>query len=323
MFDVAAIGELLIDFTPSGLSQAGNELYEKNPGGAPANVLASLSKFGRSVAFLGMIGNDGFGKYLRETLMDAGINTSALKVTDKANTTLAFVHLNSNGDRSFSFYRNPGADMMISVEDLDYSIVTNSKIFHFGSVSMTHEPSRTATLHAVTAAKDNGALISYDPNFRAPLWDDKAFAKEVILKGMELADLVKISGEELLFLTGTNDLSEGSRILFKSYNIKLLFVTLGPEGCFYRFGDKTGCAPTYDVKTIDTTGAGDAFLAGVLYKLLEDKLDIEHISSSEMENIVDFANAVGSLATTKRGAIPSMPVISDVYSCICSVGKLL
>lgn len=323
MFDVAAIGEILIDFTPSGLSTAGNELYEKNPGGAPANVLASLSKFGRYVAFLGMIGNDGFGKYLRETLTDAGVNTSALKVTNKANTTLAFVHLNSNGDRSFSFYRNPGADMMISVEDLDYSIVTNSKIFHFGSVSMTHEPSRTATLHAVTTAKNNGSFISYDPNFRAPLWDDKAFAKEVILKGMELADLVKVSEEELLFLTGTNDLSEGSETLFKSYNIRMLFVTLGPKGCFYRFGDKTGCAPTYDVKTIDTTGAGDAFLAGILYKLLEDKLDIEHISSSEMDKIVDFANAVGSLATTKRGAIPSMPVISDVYTCMSSVGKLL
>lgn len=323
MFDVAALGELLIDFTPSGFSQAGNVIFERNPGGAPANVLACLSKFGKAVAFLGMVGKDQFGNYLNDVLLTAGIDVSGLKHTDQANTTLAFVHLGTNGDRSFSFYRNPGADMMIKVEDLDFNVINNTGIFHFGSISMTHEGARIATLMAAESAKNNGSLISYDPNFRAPLWESPEKAREAILVGMKLADVVKVSEEELMLTTGTEDLVEGSGKLIASYSIKLLFVTLGAKGSFYRCGEMTGCLPTYDVKTIDTTGAGDAFFAGALYKILERGTKIEGMSGDELGSIVEFANAVGSLSTTKKGAIPSMPTIDEVYACMRDVKKLI
>lgn len=322
MFDVAALGELLIDFTPSGFSQAGNVLFERNPGGAPANVLACLSKFGKSVSFLGMVGKDEFGKYLKNVLIDAGIDVSGLKNTNKANTTLAFVHLSPNGDRSFSFYRNPGADAMIRSEDLDYQVINNTKIFHFGSISMTHKEARIATLKAAESARRNGNLISFDPNFRAPLWEGPEKAKEVILIGMELADVVKVSEEELTFLTDTEDLIEGSYKLVEKYGVRLIFVTIDAKGSFFRYGEIAGCLPTYDVKTIDTTGAGDAFFAGILYKIIERGVSVDGISEEEMQSMVDFANAAGALSTTKKGAIPSMPSIDEVYSCMCNAKKL-
>ncbi|QCX34396.1 carbohydrate kinase [Caloramator sp. E03] len=312
MFDVAALGELLIDFTPAGVSNTGNDLFQKNPGGAPANVLVAVSRLGKKTAFVGMVGKDQFGFFLRDVLKDNGVDVSGLKFSENVNTTLAFVHLDKNGDRSFSFYRNPGADMMLKEEDLNYEVIDNSNIFHFGSISMTDEPSRSATLKAVEAAKNKGAIISYDPNLRPPLWKSLKDAKERIIEGLRYADILKVSDEEMEFITGTRDLQEGSSILYKM-GIKLVLVTLGEDGCFYKYKKEIGKIDGFRVKVIDTTGAGDAFLGGVLYKICQKGIcDISSIEKSEMEDIIRFANCVGALATTKKGAIPAMPTLNEV-----------
>jgi fructokinase len=316
MYDVTAIGELLIDFTPSGQSEKGNDLFECNPGGAPANVLAALARLGRNTAFIGKVGNDRFGRFLANTLTEVGVDTKGLVFSEEGNTTLAFVHLNSSGDRSFSFYRKPGADMLLRPEEILPDLVEQSRIFHFGSVSMTHEPSRSATLTAVKAAKEQGAVISYDPNLRPLLWESLDEAKRVMREGMKYCDVLKISEEELVFFTGVEDLQEGSSLLWKEFNTALIFITLGAEGCFYRQGDMSGQIPTYDVKTIDTTGAGDAFLGGMLHRLLEVGKKPGKVTLEELETAVSFANAVGSLATTKKGAIPAMPALEEVERCM-------
>lgn len=322
MFDVTALGELLIDFTPSGVSEGGNELFERNPGGAPANVLAALSKLGKSSAFLGMVGNDQFGVFLKSVLINNNIDVNGLKFSDKTNTTLAFVHLDKTGDRSFSFYRNPGADMMLSVDDVDFDIIKNSKVFHFGSISLTDEPSRSATMTAVKFAKENGLLISYDPNLRPPLWKSLEDAKLKILSLIGSADILKISEEELKFITTVDDLVEGTDML-QRLGISVILVTLGPKGCFYRYKGGTGRIGTYDVKVVDTTGAGDAFLGGMLYRLCDKTLDeINSLDKKEFEDIIRFANAVGALATTKKGAIPAMPQLEEVYACQENIPEL-
>lgn len=312
MYDVTALGELLIDFTPSGKSSAGNELFERNPGGAPANMLVALSRLGKKTAFIGKVGNDKFGFFLRDTLHNLNIDVTGLVFDTEVNTTLAFVHLDAHGDRSFSFYRNPGADMMLTANDIDYNLINNSKVFHFGSVSMTADPSRTATLKAAEYARQNKVLVSYDPNLRRPLWKDLKFSKEVILQGLTLADIVKLSEEELEFLTDVADLEKGSKLLQRCGNMQLIFVTLGADGCFYRLGDQVGLLPTYDVKTVDTTGAGDAFWGGVLYKITERKNLLDDLSIAELKEIADFGNAMGSITTTKKGAIPAIPDLKEV-----------
>lgn len=323
MIDVVALGEVLIDFTPSGVSEAGNELFERNPGGAPANVLAAISKLGRRTAFIGKVGKDQFGTFLEHTLKTSHIDTSGLIISKEVNTTLAFVHLDDMGDRSFSFYRNPGADMTLSEDEINLELIKDARIFHFGSVSMTHEPSRTATMKAARCAKENGVLVSYDPNLRIPLWNDLEEARSVIAEGLKYADLLKISEEELIFLTGENVLEIGAKIISDRYGIDLIFITLGKKGCFYSFKGINGFAPTFDVKTVDTTGAGDAFLGGMLYKIAERGNGLAGLTASELEEFVDFANATGSMATTKRGAIPAMPSISEIQDCICNTRKLI
>lgn len=323
MYDVVALGELLIDFTPSGLSQAGNDLFERNPGGAPANVLAAVSKLGKSSAFLGMVGRDQFGAFLKEVLESSGIDVSGLKFSETVNTTLAFVHLNERGDRSFSFYRNPGADMMLTSDDINYDVLNNSKIFHFGSISMTHEPVRTATLAALSCAREKGIMISYDPNLRPPLWKSLEDAKEKIKLGLQYTDILKISEEELEFITGKQNLEKGSAALYDQ-GISVVLVTMGPKGCFYRYAGGIGRLHTYNTKVIDTTGAGDGFLGGVLYKLSEMSLeDMSSMSRDEFESIIDFGNAVGALATTKKGAIPAMPGLEEVLECRKNISLLL
>lgn len=323
MFDVVALGEVLIDFTPMGLSQAGNELFERNPGGAPANVLAAVKRLGKKSAFIGMAGKDQFGVFLKNTLENSGIDVSGLRFSEEVNTTLAFVHLDSRGDRSFSFYRNPGADMMISEKDLDLELIKSAKVFHFGSISLTHEPARSATISAVTTAKASGAIISYDPNLRPPLWKSLEDAKEKMLMGLKYADILKISEEELEFITGIKDLEEGSLALH-DMGVRVVLVTLGPKGCFYRYSGGTGRLHTYDTKVVDTTGAGDGFFGGVLFKLSELTLgEIDRLSKVEFEKIIDFGNAVGALATTKKGAIPAMPTMEEVEECRGSIAKLL
>lgn len=322
MFDIAAIGELLIDFTPAGISSAGNLIFERNPGGGPANLLAAASKLGASAAFLGKVGNDQFGHFLEKTLKNSHIDTRGLRFSESVSTTLAFVHLNEQGDRSFSFYRNPGADMMISEGELDADILKSSKIFHSGSVSMTDEPSRSATLKAVEFAKNSGAIISFDPNLRPPLWKSLEEAKKQILTGINSADVLKISGEELEFITGEKDLARGTKQLEIKYGIKIITVTLGPAGAYYRAGDITGYHPTYDVPVVDTTGAGDAFLGAFLFKLRNTDLkDIRNLSSNELDGIMDFANAAGACTTVKKGGVPAVPELAEVERCMRETPK--
>jgi fructokinase len=314
MFDVVVLGELLIDFTPYGVSQEGNILFERNPGGAPANVAVALAKLKNKAAFLGMVGKDEFGTFLKKVLEDNGVNTEGLKFNNEVNTTLAFVHLKSNGDRNFSFYRNPGADMMLKTEDIDFDIIKNSKVFHFGSLSLTDEPSRGAALAAVKYAKENGAVISYDPNLRPPLWKSLELAKEMITLGLGFADILKVSEEEMEFITDIKDLKEGTDIFFRK-GISLIFVTLGEKGCFYRYKGGFGLVEAFKVNAIDTTGAGDAFLGAVLHKIIDKSLnEIADMKKEEMEEVIKFANKVGALVTTKKGAIPAMPTIEEINS---------
>jgi fructokinase len=322
MYDVVAIGELLIDFTQAGNISDDQVLFERNPGGAPGNVLAILAKLGKRTALISKVGDDQFGKYLIKVLGSIGIDTSNILITDKANTTLAFVHLDSKGDRSFSFYRKPGADMLLEKKELNKSVLTNTGVFHFGSVSMTCEPSRNATLYAVSKAREHGAIITYDPNLRPPLWESLEAARNVIVSGLQYTDVLKVSAEELEFITGHSDLKTGSELLYKSHGIKIILVTLGPKGCFYRLGSITGKLSTYDVETVDTTGAGDAFFGAFIYRLLQKNKALSDLDKADMDNMVDFANAAGSLATTKKGAIPAMPTLSEIEACM-NTGKRL
>ncbi|HZJ82371.1 MAG TPA: PfkB family carbohydrate kinase [Clostridia bacterium] len=311
MMDVVALGELLIDFTPGGASSDGNDLFERNPGGAPANVLASLSRLGGSGGFIGKVGEDQFGYFLKDVLDQNGINSDGLVFSEEANTTLAFVHLDENGERNFSFYRKPGADIMLGEDEVDLALIDGANIFHFGSLSMTHEPSKTATLKAVEYAKRSGKLISYDPNWRPPLWESDRAAKEGMTTGLSYADILKISEEELEFLTGESNLQKGTRIL-EDMGIKMILVTLGSEGCFYRYFKGTGKVKGFNVNAVDTTGAGDAFLGGFLYHISRLKIPLEDLSKDRLEDVIRFSNAVGAICVTKKGAIPAMPCMEDV-----------
>jgi fructokinase len=321
MYDVTAIGEVLIDFTPAGHSAQNNPIFEQNPGGAPANVLACLSKLGCPTAFIGKVGEDQFGKFLKRTLDNVGVSTQGLVTTDRCGTTLAFVHLSDSGDRSFSFYRNPGADLLLEPSELSYQLIEECRIFHFGSVSMTGEPSCSATLAAVRYAREQGKIISYDPNLRLRLWSSPQAAKAGILSAMPLADMVKISEEELLFLTGEKDLEAGAKALLSEYGLQLVLITLGPDGAFACNHQGFASRPTYDVKVVDTTGAGDAFTGGFLYQLLKSGKNPADLTVEELSDFLAFANAVGSLTTTKKGAIPALPDFAAIEACMA--GKTL
>ncbi|WP_226527324.1 PfkB family carbohydrate kinase [Metabacillus niabensis] len=309
---VTALGELLIDFTPSGYSDKGHVLFETNPGGAPANVLVALSNFNIQTSFIGKVGNDQFGHLLKTGLEQYKIDTTNLLFSDQVNTTLAFVHLDPTGDRSFHFYREPGADIMLTAEEINEELIQQSVIFHFGSLSLTHEPAATATFKALEYAKKHHVMISYDPNLRIPLWDSLDRAKEMILKGLEYADIVKLSEEELVFLTGYDDLEKGSEIIQSQYGCSVVFVTLGPEGCFYRSKNHSGKTTGFHVEVVDTTGAGDAFVGGALFKILESNKHVNMLNQVELVEITTFANAVGALATITKGGIPSMPLKDQV-----------
>lgn len=321
MLDVVALGELLIDFTPAGCSEAGNALLERNPGGAPANVLAAIAKLGGQGAFIGKVGDDQFGRYLRDVLQENRVSTQGLKLSGSVNTTLAFVHLDESGDRSFSFYRKPGADIMLTEQEVDLNLIESAKIFHFGSLSMTDEPARSATLKAVKHAKQNGVVVSYDPNWRPPLWENAEIAKEQMRAGLEYADILKISEVELELLTGETDLKKGAEILFKK-DLKLLLITLGPDGCFYRGVNGTGRLPTYDTRVVDTTGAGDAFLGALLYSVCRAGHGLGALTVAETEEMIDFSNAAGALCASKRGAIPAVPSCEEVRHCMAHMPKL-
>jgi len=317
VFDVVALGEILIDFTPAGLSEGGNVLFERNPGGAPANVLAAVRRLGGSGAFLGMVGQDAFGAYLKGVLEDLGIDVCGLRRTPEADTTLAFVHLDPKGDRSFSFYRRAGADTRLATGDLDLSRLDAASIFHFGSLSLTDEPARSATLAAAARARTRGIPVSYDPNWRPPLWPDDDHARAGMRLGLPFADLLKVSETELRFLTGEADLERGSHFLLEE-GPRLVLVTLGPDGCHYRTRSCSGWVPAYDVRVVDTTGAGDAFLGAMLYRLsglFRQGRTLDDLAREELADLVSFATAAGSLCTTRRGAIPAMPSLDDIDRC--------
>ncbi|MGN0436637.1 MAG: carbohydrate kinase [Wujia sp.] len=317
-YDVTALGELLVDFTYNGVSEQGNSLLEANPGGAPCNVLAMLNKCGRKTNFIGKVGKDQFGYLLRDTLVDLHIGTEGLLFDDTVNTTLAFVKNFENGDRDFAFYRNPGADMMLSVDDVDEQQIKNSRIFHFGTISMTHDKVCAATEKAVNIAKENGLIISFDPNLRIPLWKDLNRAKERMEYGLSKCDVCKISEEEVEFLTGETDIKKGAGILRERFPVKVFNVTAGAEGSYSFYKDMVVYKPSFKLGgTIETTGAGDTFCGSVLNGLLDR--DIDSLTEKDLEDILTFANAAAYLVTTRKGAIRSMPEPEEVYKIINSI----
>jgi fructokinase len=316
MYDVIALGELLIDFIPGGKSDNGNVLFERNPGGAPVNVLAQLAQLGKKTGFIGKVGNDPFGHFLQEVLVKNGVDTKGLILSDEAHTTMAFVHLDDQGERSFTFSRKPGADQLLRVDEIDSAFIQSAKIFHFGSISMTDEPAYSATLQAVKYAKDNKLLISYDPNLRELLWNDLEQAKRIIKEGMQYADILKISEDELEFITNETDLERGTSLLIAQYPFQLILVTLGAKGCFYRNANHIGNLAGFKVNIVDTTGAGDAFLGAMLYSILENDKPVKDWNQQDLTSAVSFANAAGALATTSKGAITSMRQKQDIENLI-------
>lgn len=312
-YDVVALGELLIDFTESGLSNQGNGLFEACPGGAPCNVLAMLRKLNKSCAFVGKVGDDMFGRLLRDTIENVGISTEALVMDSEIPTTLAFVKTFPNGDRDFSFYRKPGADMMLTESELPLETIKNAKIFHFGTLSMTHPGVRAATEKAVAAAKEGGALISFDPNLRPPLWYSLKAAGEAITWGLAQCDILKIADNELEFMTGETDFVKGAAILHEQFpNIQVLNVTAGADGSYSFYGDENPVfVPSFKLGgTIETTGAGDTFCASVLNFVLEH--GIENLTPEDRKNMLRFANMAAYIVTTRKGAIRSMPERAEV-----------
>ncbi len=311
-FDVIALGELLIDFTMHGESEQGNNLFEACPGGAPCNVLAMLNKLGKKTAFLGKVGQDQFGTLLKATLDDVGIDTSSLYMDQEVNTTLAFVHTFPDGDREFSFYRNPGADMMLTADEVDEEFVKKAKIFHFGTLSMTHDGVREATKKALKIAKDNGLVITFDPNLRPPLWSSLELAKEQMEYGFAYCDVLKISDNEIQFISGKEDYDEGIRYLQEKYQIPLILLTMGKDGSRAYYKDMRVEVAGRVVKAIETTGAGDTFCGSSINYVLEHGL--ENLTEENLKEMLSFANAAAALITTKKGAIRSMPEKEDVLA---------
>ena len=316
-FDVTALGELLIDFTENGLSAQGNYLLEANPGGAPCNVLAMLSKLGKKTAFIGKVGDDFLGRHLKDVVEAVGIDTRNLLLDSQVHTTLAFVHTYPDGDRDFSFYRNPGADMNLRAEEIDEELIAGSRIFHFGSLSLTHPGVREATKKALSVAKEHGCLISYDPNLRPPLWNTLEEAKEQIAFGMTQCHILKISDNEIQWFTGEEDYDAGIRVLQETYHIPLILLSMGREGsrAYYR-GMTVEVGPFLQENTIETTGAGDTFCACVLSFVLEHGLD--GLTEQNLQAMLCYANAAASLITTRKGALCVMPSKDDVDALVNS-----
>jgi fructokinase len=311
MPDIITLGELLIDFVPteSSVSLAGAEAFKKAPGGAPANVAAGLAKLGVSSGFMGKVGDDAFGHFLVDTLKEVGVDTSQIYLSEQARTALAFVTLGPEGEREFMFYRHPSADMLHTPEEINNKYVSSAKIFHFGSISLINEPARSATLAAVRTAREAGLLVSYDPNLRLNLWPDAEAAREGIRLGWPYAQVTKVSEEELVFLSGMADL-EGAAQSLMHPELRLLVVTHGKEGCTFITPHFLEHVPGFSVKPVDTTGAGDAFVAGLLKGLLENPEADQ--DEGQLYEICRYANAVGALTTTARGAIPALPSAGQV-----------
>lgn len=310
--DVVAIGELLIDFTCKQVDADGYPTMEAHPGGAPANFLAALNQYGCKTAMLGKVGADAFGKLLLGTLQKAGIETRGMIVSEDAFTTLAFVTLDEHGDREFSFARKPGADTQLSFEELELSLIDEAKVFHFGTLSLTDEPARSATQQAVAYARSKGKLITYDPNLRKPLWRDLEEAKQQLLWGLHHADVVKISDEEVQFLFEMSP-EEGAQHILDQFGVKLVFVTCGADGCFFQNKNCSGHVPgLHGISVVDTTGAGDIFGGSAVSQLLKYEKAPENLGEDELRHIVRFACTAAGLSTTRPGGISSVPALQTV-----------
>ena len=321
--DVTALGELLIDFTQNGISEQGNGIFEANPGGAPCNVLAMLAKAGKKTAFIGKVGNDMFGKLLKRKTEEQGIDMSGLEMDDAVRTTLAFVEKLPNGDRDFSFYRNPGADIMLTEEEVEAhrDLIESAKIFHLGTLSMTHDTVEKASRKAIEIAKAAGCLISFDPNLRPPLWDSEEKAKEKIRYGFSQCDILKISDNEITFMTGEEDLEKGIHKIIDEFKIPLVFATFGPDGSKAYCGGKEAFEKGFkNPDTIETTGAGDTFCASALYHVLKYGID-GLADEARLHELLTFANAAASLVTTKKGALCVMPELEEVKYYIRKYGR--
>lgn len=314
MFDVIAMGELIFDFSFYGQSERKNGLYEANPGGAPANVAVGAGRLGARTAFIGKIGSDFLSLGLKNTLEENGVNTSGLKLSDDFNTAMTFVQLDKNGDRSFNFYRSNSSDINILPEDICEDMILHTKIFHFGSLTLTDEPSRTTTICAVKKAHENQIIVSFDPNYRAALWNSEKEAANTIRNVLPYCDILKVSQEELKLISGTDDLETGMSKITGQYGIPLIFVTMGPGGSCWQYKGEYGREDAFSVHTIDTTGAGDSFVGAVLYKIACDFGGIKSLTAEQVKDTVHFASAASSFATTIAGAIPSLPDIEQVNS---------
>lgn len=316
-FDVTALGELLIDFTENGSSSQGNPVMEANPGGAPCNVLAMLERLGKKTAFIGKVGKDMFGTQLKNAVEEVGIDTRNLIMDENCHTTLAFVHTYPDGDRDFSFYRDPGADMMLTKEEVQKDLIEASRIFHFGTLSSTHEGVREATRYAIELAKEAGCIVTFDPNLRPPLWKSLEDARAEIEYGMSKCDVLKISDNEVEFMCGTTDYNKGAAMLQEKYNIPLILITMGKDGSRAYYKDMiVEAAPFLQENTIETTGAGDTFCASTLNYVLDHGL--ENLTEENLKELLTFANAAASLITTRKGALRVMPTREEVESFIAS-----
>lgn len=320
LFDVTALGELLIDFTENGTTSQGNPLLEANPGGAVCNVLAMLGRLGKKTAFIGKVGQDMFGTQLKNAVEEVGIDTRALFMDEEVHTTLAFVHTYPDEDRDFSFYRNPGADMMLTKDEVPDDLIQNSRLFHFGTLSSTHEGVREATRHAIEVAKDAGCIITFDPNLRPPLWKSLDDARREIEYGMTKCDVLKISDNEVEFLFDTTDYDKGAALIREKYNIPLVLITMGKDGSRAYYKDmRVEAAPFLQKNTIETTGAGDTFCASTLNYILEHGL--ENLTEENLMEMLTFANAAASLITTRKGALRVMPSRQEVLDFIAESGR--
>ena len=314
-YDVTALGELLVDFTENGISQQGNPMLEANPGGAPCNVLSMLQNLGKRTAFIGKVGADAFGQMLMQAVKEQGIDTDNLVTDEVVHTTLAFVHTEEDGDRSFSFYRNPGADMMLRWDEVKQEILADTKIFHFGTLSMTDEQIENVTKKAVQKAKDKGAVISFDPNLRPPLWKNLEDAKRQMWYGISQCDILKISDDEIEFLTGTADIDKGVEQIMEQSHPTLICATMGKHGSkAYYNGKSIFCEPFLREDTIETTGAGDTFMACVLNAVLENGID--SLNDKDLLDMLEFANAASSIITTRKGALKVMPKKQEIIEVI-------
>jgi len=311
MYDIVSLGELLIDFTESGISPAGQRLFEQNPGGGVTNLLCAASQCGAKTGFIGKVGHDMHGAFLKKAMEGAGVDMHALIEADDVFTTLAFVALKPSGEREFSFSRKPGADTQLRVDELDREMLTHTKVFHTGSLSLTQEPARSATYEAIDIAKAAGAVISYDPNYRASLWNDQDEAIRFMRSLIITADIMKVSDEELPLLTGESDPNKAADLLMEQ-GVKIAAITLGSEGAYIRVGKESCMVPGYRAKAVDTTGAGDSFFGGFLYRFLASGKSLKEVTIDDAADFARFGNATASLCVERRGGIPAMPKLAEV-----------